>query len=92
MSFEAQLTRIVRDAVEPMLTELEGRLAEKLRSTQPTQPAELLSQTEVARLLRVVPRTVQRMVARGELPAPIQLSPSCVRWRRADLDSWLEAR
>jgi excisionase family DNA binding protein len=89
---EAQLAQIVRHAVEPMLTEALERLEERLaaRLVAP-QPPELLSQADVAKYLRVVPRTVARMQKRGELPEPVRFG-GCVRWRRADLDALMEAR
>lgn len=50
---------------------------------------ELLDQQGVATLLTVCPRTVRRMELEGELPAPV-LVGGLKRWRRADLDAWLE--
>jgi len=92
VGLEDRLAELVRAALEPMLTEhldrLETRLAER---HQPVLPPALMTLDDVAAHLRVVPRTVQRMVARGELPAPVQIGPNCVRWRRADLDALTEA-
>lgn len=102
MSLNDQLAQLVRDAVSPMLTEaledLEARLFERLAEVVQAQPAppdpapELLTLDEVADLLRVAPRTVQRMASAGEIPAPIQISPARSRWRRGDLDAWLDSQ
>jgi predicted DNA-binding transcriptional regulator AlpA len=44
-----------------------------------------------AALLGVGLRTLRTMDAAGRLPAPVRLSPGCVRWRLADLHDWAEA-
>ena len=36
--------------------------------------------------------TIYRLLARGEFPARVKLSPRCVGWRVAEIDAWLEAR
>jgi excisionase family DNA binding protein len=56
-------------------------------------PAErlLLSAPEVAGCLGIGVRTVWRLVATGELPAPVRLPGTrATRWRRADLDRFVE--
>ena len=45
---------------------------------------------DAARYLRVHPRTITRMAKRGEIPA-IHLG-RLWRFRRTDLDAWIEAR
>lgn len=52
--------------------------------------AELLSCKAVAGMLDISIRQVWRMRDGGLLPAPVKLGGS-VRWRRADLESWIEA-
>ena len=36
--------------------------------------------------------TIYRLLARGEFPARVKLSPRCVGWRVAEVDAWLAAR
>jgi len=48
-------------------------------------PPVLLTAAEVARRLHVTVRTVYRLVARGEFPAPIRLGRKVARWREADV-------
>ena len=36
--------------------------------------------------------TIYRLLARGEFPPRVKLSPRCVGWRAVDVDAWLEAR
>ena len=36
--------------------------------------------------------TIYRLLARGEFPARVRLSPRCVGWRVAEIDAWLAAR
>lgn len=99
MNLDAQLAQVVRDALKPMLSEavehLEARLAERLAwpvpAPTPTVPP-LLTLDDVAVHLRVTTRTVQRRVAAGEFPRPILVGPTSPRWRRADLDAWIQAQ
>jgi predicted DNA-binding transcriptional regulator AlpA len=41
-------------------------------------------------MLRVSRRTVFRMRQRGELPAPVEVTRSIVRWRMAEVRAYLE--
>ena len=52
----------------------------------------LLTMTEVAARLTISRRTLQRMVAAGEFPAPIRRNRKWVRWRLADLQYFLDTR
>ena len=36
--------------------------------------------------------TVRALVARGEFPEPVQISPRAVGWRKADIRAWLASR
>lgn len=58
----------------------------------PRQPAghELLTKREVARLLRVCVRTVERHVALGKFPQPIRFTERSIRWRRQDIEDYVE--
>jgi excisionase family DNA binding protein len=49
--------------------------------------SELLTLEEVARYLKVSPRTVRNYVRDGRLPAPLRLGPRCVRWRRGEVEA-----
>jgi len=89
VSLEERLAELVRDAVRPMLNDLEQRLAERLAPPKPEPRPELLTASEVARLLRVDRRTVRRMAVAGEIPAPVAVSAKRSRWRRTDIDAWL---
>jgi len=50
-----------------------------------------LSMKQVADRLGVCTKTIQRIIARGELPA-IKLSHRCVRVAETDLNAYLESR
>jgi excisionase family DNA binding protein len=54
----------------------------------PPAEAALLDVQAVARLLDCSSRHICRLADAGRMPAPIRLG-ALVRWRRADLDSWL---
>jgi excisionase family DNA binding protein len=47
---------------------------------------------EVASLLRLSESTVYRMARRGDLPSPIQLSRSSVRWSKRSIDNFITAK
>ncbi len=54
--------------------------------------SELLRMRDVADVLGVSTRTVQRWVDEGRLPAPFVLSSRALRWRRSEVEAWLEGR
>lgn len=51
---------------------------------------ELLNVKAVAARLDCSPRHVYRLVDAGKMPAPVRLGV-LVRWRKAELDEWLDA-
>ena len=55
-----------------------------------TTDGELIDVSRIARLLDVSTRTVWRMVRRGELHEPFKVGGG-TRWRRVEIDRWLDA-
>lgn len=53
---------------------------------------ELITTVELAHLLRLSVRAVQRMRADGQGPVPIILDRGQVRYRRDDVDAYIESR
>ncbi len=51
----------------------------------------LITIIDVARLLRVSPRTVHRWVRSGEFIRPLRLGGT-IRWRLSDVQKWLRSR
>lgn len=51
----------------------------------------LIDAAELARMLSVSKPSIWRWKEAGKLPPAITLTAQCVRWRRADIDSWLAA-
>ena len=51
----------------------------------------LLKIDEIAKLLSLSRRTVQRMVSAGEFPKPVKLRRS-VRWRPSDIEMYLRRK
>jgi predicted DNA-binding transcriptional regulator AlpA len=49
----------------------------------------LVSAKSLAKLLGVSLRTIRAMDRAGRLPAPLRLSPGCVRWRYTEILGWL---
>ncbi len=93
MNIDDRLLELVRDAVEPVLDRLE-RLEAKIDdlAKRGGAVAPLLNLDEVAGLLQISTRTVERKLAAGEFPPPIRISATRSRWLRTDVDAWLEGR
>ena len=53
-------------------------------------PAQLLTKSQVAQLLGVSTRSLDRLRKRGRLPAPVQVEGLPLRWRYRDLEAFLE--
>lgn len=52
----------------------------------------LLRRADVLRLLDVDPSTLWRWRKAGVFPSPIKLTSGNLRWRKKDVDAWLESR
>jgi excisionase family DNA binding protein len=54
--------------------------------------AELLTTEQTAKLLGLKPTTLEhwRIVRKG--PAFVRVGPRCIRYRRSDLEEWVESR
>lgn len=51
----------------------------------------LLNEKEAAQLLGFKPKTLQGWRTRGHVQLPfVRISKGCVRYRRSDIDAWLE--
>ena len=58
---------------------------------QAIDPAgQLLTVKDVGRMLKVHVRSVWRMAATGNLPAPLRLGEKTLRWRLADVLAYLD--
>jgi len=53
---------------------------------------QLLDVKEVAELLTVSERTVWAWTCTGDLPKPLRKGSRWVRWRRKDLEAWMESK
>jgi prophage regulatory protein len=51
----------------------------------------LLSARDLAGLLGAGVRTIRSWDASGRIPAPLRLSPGCVRWRRDEIRLWVDS-
>lgn len=59
--------------------------------TLPDNP--LLTRDEILAALRISPRDIERLVSRGQFPAPtIRLTPHLSRWDRATVVAFLASR
>jgi predicted DNA-binding transcriptional regulator AlpA len=78
-----------RDAADPLeLVQLMAlTLAPAPESTGADMPEPLLTAAQVARILAVRPKRVYEL----GIPA-VRISVKALRWRRSDLEAWLEQR
>jgi prophage regulatory protein len=51
----------------------------------------MVDAAEAARLIGVSKATWNRWDSAGRIPAPVRLSPGCVRWRVSELTTWIAA-
>jgi len=63
-----------------------------LAHPQPNHDSPLFSPDDLARILGVCRRTVQRYVERGVLPQPIRLSERVARWPREAIEEAFRRR
>lgn len=54
--------------------------------------SQLLTTPDAAKLLGVSASYLNQSRLRGDGPAYVKISPTCVRYRRADLDAWVASR
>ena len=52
----------------------------------------ILRRREVSQLVSLSLATLYRMIARGEFPRPVRLSPRLTGWRSDEIDAWLDSR
>ena len=53
-------------------------------------PFELLTEVEAAKALKFTPRFLQARRVRGDGPPFIRISCRAIRYRRADLEAWID--
>ena len=58
---------------------------------QPLQLGALVRLSDICKLVGLSRSSIYSRVGEGSFPAPIRLSDHCVRWRREDLDAWVQA-
>ena len=105
-ALHAQMAQICRDLAEDPEIQLAGMAEQSVHATPPegagmdleadeaataTQPGRLLDVAGLAEVLCVAPRTVRRWRGSGKLPPAIDVG-GLLRWRREDVDRWLEER
>ena len=53
---------------------------------------ELLTRQQVEKILGIRRSTVYKWIRLGKLINPIQLSPGAVRWRKSELEDWINSQ
>lgn len=54
--------------------------------------ADYMNPNEVAKMLGVTSETLLAWSGKGQFPAPIELGPRCRRWKRTDLETFLNEK
>ncbi len=85
---KATMRALIADVID---TKLSSLLDAVRAVSRPPAPAELLTTDDLAALLQIDERTLRRLVREGAVPPPIRIAGRILRWRRADLDRWLDA-
>lgn len=62
--------------------------AERIAELRQSDP--FMSVREVAAYLTLATSTIHRMTREGNLPAPTRIGKKTIRWRRSEIDKWLE--
>ena len=55
-------------------------------------PLRILRMPEVEARTGLTARSIRRLVAKGEFPQPIRLSPRTVGWLESEVDAWILER
>ena len=55
-------------------------------------PRAMYRENDVMQLISVSRSTLWRWCRVGLFPKPIRLGPNSIRWKRAEVDTWLDAR
>ena len=53
---------------------------------------ELLTAREVAQKVRLNISSIYRLMRSGQFPVALKVGPAAVRWRRTEIEEWLESR
>ncbi len=61
-------------------------------SESPDEKPLLLTEKETARMLGFSRRTLQGWRGRGTGPHYVEISPRCIRYRRSDIEKWIQER
>lgn len=67
-------------------------LALKRRSKQKMQTPELLTEAEVAKILRVHRSTLFRLRKTPSFPKPLNVGEKLVRWTREQINDWIAGK
>jgi predicted DNA-binding transcriptional regulator AlpA len=74
-----------------VLDKLEKRTLDKPR-IESVSEGQLITARALSLRLALSRQTLWRMVREARLPAPIHISPMCIRWREADIAAWVAER
>ena len=73
-----------------MSTATASKRTEGTRNSERKSDDTLLTKRDLAERFDVTVRMIELMVKGGRLPKPFYLGDSSPRWRKIDIDTWLE--
>ncbi len=83
----------IRQAVEDSaLTHVCASVAVQGKTTATSDPLQLIDSEELASLLGSTPEAVRKARARGHIPPGAKIPGLGLRWRRIEVQKWLEQR
>lgn len=86
---EARIRALVAEELAAQLRPIHAALREREQVRPQPHADALLDSTAVAALLGIDRRTLRRMVKAREVPAPMRLGRRSLRWRRAEIETWI---
>lgn len=81
-----QVRQIVKEVLDSRLTALEDRLR---AGERPVRANVMITERELAQMLRCDPRTIRRLEVSGDLPRALRVGGS-KRWRLDVIEAWLD--
>lgn len=51
----------------------------------------LLTRKEVEEICKLKRASIYKFMRMGKFPLPLRISPKCVRWKREEIEAWIES-
>lgn len=92
-----RIAEIVESIVGPRFDDIERGISDLCRAMSTAakemgkgDDLEMLDARDLRRLLGINAREIRRMVSSHDFPRPLRLGARRLRWKRSDIDAWIE--